>query len=67
MTDKSRAAEKALQRAVAADGRVIPVRGYVLVKDARGVLDKLAKGAAVHDEIKAKFAPRSDNMGQNDG
>lgn len=67
MTDKSRSAERAFQRAVAADGRIVAVRGHVLVKDARGVAEKMAKGAEVLDEIKAKFAPRSDDMGQNDG
>lgn len=68
MTDrKSRAAEKAFQRAVIEDGRLKPMRGHVLVKHARSVAEKMAEGAKVLDEIRADFAPRPDDVGQSDG
>lgn len=55
MTDKSRSAERAFQRAVTADGRIVAVRGHVLVKHARSVAEKMAEGAKVLDEIRADF------------
>ena len=67
MTKRSRSAERALQRAVAADGRIVAVRGHVLVKHARSVAEKMAEGAKVLDEIRADFAPRPNDVGQSDG
>lgn len=61
MTDKSRSAERAFQRAVTADGRIVAVRGHVLVKDARSVTEKLAQGAVIHSEIKDRFAKKDDS------
>ena len=67
LTDKSRSADRAFQRAVAADGRIVAVRGHVLVKHARSVAEKMAEGAKVLDEIRDGFAPRPDDVGQSDG
>lgn len=66
MADKDRSRERAFQRAVAADGRVVPIRGHVLAKDARGVAEKMAKAAPILESIKASFAPRPDDVGQSD-
>lgn len=66
MADKDRSRERAFQRAVAADGRIVPIRGHVLAKDARGVAEKMAKAAPILESIKASFAPRPDDVGQSE-
>lgn len=66
MADKDRSRERAFQRAVAADGRIVPIRGHVLAKDARGVAEKMAKAAPILESIKGSFAPRPDNVGRSD-
>ena len=64
MTKDSRSAERAFQRAVTADGRIVAVRGHVLVKHARSVAEKMAEGAKVLDAIRADFDAK--NGGGND-
>ena len=57
---------KALQRALNRSG-LEHVDGWVDRADAAPIKAKIAKHKPRVDAIKAKFAPRSDDMGQNDG
>lgn len=47
-----RASERAMQRAVKADGRVIPVRGHVKAEDAPTVTAMMANAAPVLQQIR---------------